>query len=276
MHRLITGLGLCLAIVACEARTPEPKVEQPAEQSPPAARSPQPAGASAAEPAVDDELPQVAGIHYLELVTAGADPEAELPMIVALHGLGDTPEGFRGLLAGFDRPVRVILPRALDPHEPGWSWFPLRAADEDIEQLAQGIADAARRLAPAIARLSVDRPTTGKPIVVGFSQGGMLSFTLAVHHPELFSAAFPVGGWLPEPLWPSAKVDAGAAPPIVAFHGDADRAVRYEPTKAAVEQLEQAGYRVELRTYEGVGHAIPQPMHADLMSALRAALDRSE
>jgi phospholipase/carboxylesterase len=275
MHRvrvLVGLLGLALAFgLACEARAPEPAPAQPAGEPAPA---PAPAPSEPAlAPVVVEALPRAGEIHYLELVTAGADPDSPLPMIVAIHGLGDSPQGFRTLLETFDQPARVILPRALDAYEEGWSWFPIRARDRDVEALAQGIARAADALAPAIAELSKTRPTIGKPIVTGFSQGGMLSFELAVHHGELFSAALPIGGWLPEPLWPLAiDGNAAEAPPIVAFHGDADAAVPYEPTKLAVDRLRELGYRVDLETYAGVGHMISPEIYADVMDALRERL----
>jgi phospholipase/carboxylesterase len=270
MHKCVLILASTLAwtLLACEARAPEPVAVQPAAESTP------PPTPAASEPALEakvvDELPRVGEIHYLELVTANADPESPLPMIVAIHGLGDSPQGFRTLLEQFDRPARVILPRALDAHDEGWSWFPIRARDRDIDALARGIDHAADVLAPAIAQLTRQRPTIGKPIVTGFSQGGMLSFALAVEHGELFTAALPIGGWLPDPLWPTSA--NASAPPILAFHGDADAAVRYEPTKLCVEQLRGLGYRAELRTYVGVGHMISPDIHADLLQSLREQL----
>ncbi|KIG15834.1 Phospholipase/carboxylesterase family protein [Enhygromyxa salina] len=260
----------CLAMLACEARTPEPSAQHPVKTAPaPAAVSTSPA------PANPNELQQLAGVHFLEFVTAGADPAAELPMIIAIHGLGDSPEGFRGLLQGFDQPARVIVPRGLDAHGPGWSWFPIRVSNvssEDLQELAAGIERAANTLAPMIEQLAATRPTTGKPIVTGFSQGGMLSFTLAIQHPQLLSAALPIGGWLPEPLWPAKAAADTAMIPIIAFHGDADDRVPYPATVTAVDHLKQSGFVVELHSYAGVGHTIPRPMHADLMNALRTNL----
>ncbi len=274
MRRFAALSVLCL--IACEPKAPEPRSQQPSKpvEAPPQPKPP--AEPASADPTTAAELPEVAGVHYLELVTAGADPNAELPMIIAIHGLGDSPEGFQSLLADFDRPARVILPRALDPHEPGWSWFPIRARDADVEGLAAGIDHAADTLAPAIAELSKQRPTRGKPILTGFSQGGMLSFALAVEHGELFSVALPVGGWLPPPLWPKPDADPKLAPPIIAFHGDADRAVKLEPTEDAVKHLQSAGYAVQLEVYAGVGHAIPPDIRADLFDAIRSALDQGE
>ncbi|PRQ06286.1 alpha/beta hydrolase [Enhygromyxa salina] len=260
------------SLTACEARSPEPTAQHPIKAEP----APPPVAASPASPDAD-RFQQIAGVHYLEFVTAGADPQATLPMIIAIHGLGDAPEGFRGLLEGFDQPARVIVPRGLDAHGPGWSWFPIRVSEVqggDMRALAVGIERAADKLAPMIEALVAARPTTGKPIVTGFSQGGMLCFTLAVQHPELLSAALPISGWLPEPLWPTATADA-AAIPIFAFHGDADAIVPYPATVTAVAHLEQLGYQVQLQGYPEIGHAISQAMHTDLLEALRASLATS-
>ncbi len=279
-HALRAALGLCtvLCTVLCTALalssacTPQPATEARTEQAPSPSTAPAPTSQAAPTNslATPSELPEIEGVHYLEVLTGGAEAGDTLPMIVAIHGLGDSPEGFASLLANFDQPARVILPRGLDPQPPGWSWFPLRARDPDVDTLAEGIAAATDTLAPAIAALAELRPTRGRPIVTGFSQGGMLAFTMAVRHGDLISAAFPVGGWLAPPLMPGPDVDPSTLPPIHAFHGDADKAVQYAPTLEAVEALRAAGIEVELSTYEGVGHAIPAPMHADLSAALRA------
>src|SRR5689334_2813394 len=136
MHRHVRVLALALALtstLACDSRAPEPAAARPAADPAPSPAPVEPP--PKAEPVGVDELPRVGEIHYLEFVTAGADPESPLPMIVAIHGLGDSPQGFRSLLEGFDRPARVILPRGLDVEGEGWSWFPIRARDPDVEGL---------------------------------------------------------------------------------------------------------------------------------------------
>jgi phospholipase/carboxylesterase len=208
-----------------------------------------------------DEGQSAGELRYVERVLGGADPNAALPMVVAIHGLGDDPENFAHVFDQFTEPVRVILPRGIDRTEGGgWSWFPLRARDADVDALARGIRDSADKLAVAIGELQKTRKTRGKPIVTGFSQGGMLSFALAVLHPDVVGVALPVGGWLPPPLWPQQKL---AAAPIVAFHGTEDGAVAYAATKDAVDHLAKLGLAAELRTYEGVGHVITPEIQRD-------------
>ena len=165
----------------------------------------------------------------------------------------------------------MILPRGLDPvGGDGWSWFPIRARSTDVAGLSQGIAAAGERLTAHVRELVATRPTRGKPIVTGFSQGGMLSFYLAVKAPELFAAAIPVGGWLPPPLLPG-RAPAGA-PPIVALHGEADTAVKYEPTRTAVERLQDLGWSATLKSWPEVGHAIPPSVRRELFHQLQRAL----
>lgn len=260
--------ALLLLLLACEA-TPAP-TPAPAPPAPAPRTAPQVTPSASATPDAEPPPPivtfdEAAGLHYREVVLGSTDPAQPLPMLVAIHGLGDAPDNFRHLLDHFPEPARLILPRGLEPTEGGgWSWFPIRARDPDVEALAAGIATAATRIAAGLRELQARRPTIGKPIVTGFSQGGMLTFTLAVHHPDVVGHAIAVGGWLPPPLWPEAKAKQTAYPPLFALHGTADQAVVYEPTQRAIEALKALGFSAELTSYEGVGHMIPPPMRRDL------------
>lgn len=269
-------LLLVAALAACE-----PAVQPAAASAPPVsarsrapapapapAKSPPPAPAPAPPPSPYREL---AGVEYVELVTGKADPEARLPLVVAIHGLGDRPDRFADLVADLPVAARVVLPRGLDPVEDGgFSWFPIRARSGDVSGLSGGIARAGDTLVPFVRELVAARPTVGKPVVTGFSQGGMLSFYLAVRAPELFAAAFPVGGWLPPPLWPRAKPEV--APPIFALHGAADNAVKLAPTEEAVDHLQQLGWSARLKAWPDVGHAIPPTMRRELHQRIETAL----
>ncbi|MCX4240096.1 alpha/beta hydrolase [Paraliomyxa miuraensis] len=260
--------------LACEISSPPPPVEP---RTPPAADPNEQAIVPTAvepipEPPPEPPWPTAAGLAYREVVLNATDPEQPLPMIVALHGLGDAPDNFRHVFDDFPEPVRVILPRGLDPvPDGGWSWFPVRARNPDVEALSSGIAHASDRIAEGIRELSQSRPTVGKPIVTGFSQGGILTFTLAVHHPDVVGHAVAVAGWLPPPLWPKGKGD-GPRPPLHALHGTADVAVPFEPTKAAIDELEALGLPASLTVYDGVGHAIPPSMRRDLHDRLGDAV----
>jgi phospholipase/carboxylesterase len=275
----VTITSRLLAVTFCVFACGEPRASTHGDPPPAATTNPpeQPGAAAGSEGplATEPELPLAANLHYLEIVLGDANPEDPLPMIVAIHGLGDDPENFGHVLETFQEPARLILPRGLDPRDAGgWSWFPFRARDPDVDALASGIDRASDEIAKGIAVLVTERPTLGKPVVTGFSQGGMLSFALAVDHPELVSAALPVGGWLPPPLLPAGKAPTDA-PTILAFHGTDDTAVRHEPTLQSVAQLVERGWHVTLKSYDGVGHVITPEIHRDLTDGLVDAIRKA-
>ena len=268
------SLTLLLSLAGCDRPAPPPATD-PSSPAPSAAPS-QPAAVEApvaSEAPSKPAGPPVAGeLRYVERILGDAKPEDALPMIVAIHGLGDDPENFSHLFDTYGGTARLILPQGVDPAEVGgWSWFPIRARSQDTQALADGIRSSADKIAVAIEALKTSRPTVGEPIVTGFSQGGMLAFTLAVHHPEQVGFAIPIGGWLPPPLWPDSG-PSDAHPRVVALHGTADNAVLYEPTKQGVEALAAKGYAVELKSYEGVRHAIPPQERTDFFDLLDDAL----
>jgi len=160
----------------------------------------------------------------------GVDPASELPLVMAIHGLGDRPENFAPVLSDLDEPARLIVPRGLSAYGDGFSWFPFRGELRE-EALERGVRASAQALAKALEALQKTRPTRGRPIVTGFSQGGALSFALAVLHPTSVAASIPVGGWVAFPL--PKEAPAAPRPPITALHGAADSLIPVSPTRAA-------------------------------------------
>jgi phospholipase/carboxylesterase len=191
--------------------------------------------------------------------------------VILIHGLGDRPRpDWLASANGTDAPLRLIMPQAPTPYHNGFAWFPYRVGDNEPEALGRGIAAAEAQLARAIAVLSERRPTRGRAVVMGFSQGGMLSFALALRHPELVALSLPMSGFLPEPLWPADKPKGKRFPRIAAVHGDADEIVPIEPARRLVAELERLGYPASLREYPGVGHSVTPAMESYAVELLTA------
>lgn len=206
---------------------------------------------------------------YLEAVTGGARPDEVLPLVVAIHGFGDRPEDFSSLADGFSGRARWIFPRGFEAQGGGHAWFPIRFRDGKAEALASGLEAASRRMAGLIEQLQRERPSRRPVIVTGFSQGGMMSFALAVQDEPVVDAALPVSGWLPASMIPN---DRRVAVPIVALHGADDRIVPFDATKEAVARLGAQTDDLEFIPFEGVGHSITPKMRALLFERLLSAL----
>jgi phospholipase/carboxylesterase len=211
-------------------------------------------------------------LEFIEIGRAGAvDPDA--PLVVAVHGLGDRPENLAELYRDISAPCRLVLPRGPIPYGDGSSWFDIDIPYAPDAALGGRIGAAADRVAALIDHLKATRALRGKPVVTGFSQGGMISFAVAVRHPESVGLAVPLSGALPEAALPESPV-GGTKPSVRAFHGTADALVPIDFARRTVAALAAAGYDAELTEYEGVGHTVSGAMRRDALAVIEAALGR--
>lgn len=251
-------LVLTVALAGCNR-------DKPAEPTPIAASSPATAAAQRA--------PETSRVRYIERMTGGANTSDRVPVVIAIHGLGDRPESFGSIFDGMTARARLILPYGLSSYSDGFSWFPI--SNLEPKALAEGTTHAANELALMIASLEKSRPLQGKPIVTGFSQGGMLSFTLAVLHPERIGEALPIAGLLAPPLYPSSWPMGKVMPRVHAFHGDADNRVPIAGGRDTVRSLSGVGFTATLVEYPNVRHSVSSEMRRDWMAALQGAVERA-
>ena len=213
-------------------------------------------------------------LEYLEYLSAGADTKEKLPVVLAIHGLGDSPGNYIGLYETLPIEARIIAPRAPTSYGPGFSWFSIRIPFRANKSLGEGIGAAADLIGNLIDWLSVNVPMKGKPVVTGFSQGGMISFAVAVRHPEKIRAAIPVSGAIPPSLLEGKPPLASKSVVIRALHGDVDDMVPIEPARKTVSLLREKGWDAQLKEYPGRGHTIDDSMQSDLFGLIKAAIAR--
>ena len=241
-------------------------------------RKPAPPAGSAVAPPPQVEVPgstirgEIAGVRYLEHMTGGARADERVPMIVALHPMGGDPADLLQLLRRYHRRARLILPYG---HPSGGMYIWYDSVSEDVA--APLVTREADRIAAALDALVAARPTVGKPLVTGFSQGGIMTFALAVTHPEALAAAFPISGLLPPSLYPSAALSSGprpaTLPPVAAFHGASDLAVPTRGARASIAELRRVGYTAELREYAGVEHDTSDEEEGEIMERMGRTAD---
>ncbi|MCA9631220.1 MAG: hypothetical protein KC766_26340, partial [Myxococcales bacterium] len=151
----LTALSLGLAIVGCgRGGTPD---RDSASASVGGAASAGRAPASGAHFRTQKAPPEPA-LRYLTFQLGGAREEEELPLLIAVHGLGDTPQNFSRWLLSLDLKLRLVVPEAPDPYGHGYSWFPYREHRTEHE-LATGIAASRDRLERLLEQLERRFPT---------------------------------------------------------------------------------------------------------------------
>jgi phospholipase/carboxylesterase len=184
---------------------------------------------------------------WIEIVTADADPEARLPLVIALHGRGGRAEGMARVMRRLNVPARVIVPRGTVKVKSGDAWF-RQNVRTDSEDLIDAVRRSSKRLGRLIKRAVRTRPTCGPIAIVGISQGGMLAIAYAADHPENVSVAVPIAAWVPRELWPQKPVT------VTAFHGTADEHVPINWAKEMIDMMAARGDRARIVPQEGVGH----------------------
>lgn len=194
-------------------------------------------------------------------------------MLILLHGKLGRPEYIHGTFEGVSTPARVIVPRGV-PMGPGFVWWDLHQQDHFDLAFARAANEAARRMGAFIHRVVQEKPTLGKPVIAGFSQGGYITYTLVVREPALVNTAFPMSAALPPSLVPEAWPPGAPKPTIHAFHGVQDNIVPVQLDRASVASLRALGVPITLNEYPNLAHAFGPLEMSEVLPQVDAALRR--
>lgn len=193
-------------------------------------------------------------------------------MLVYLHGRGSTPQAPRGSIYGLRTPVRLIMPYAPERFGDGFAWMPVSAAHGESPALVAALQARVRTLEDAMREWRRKHPTRGRPIVLGFSQGGIVAMTLALHHPESVARVVAMAAWVPPSLLPGPAEPYDVRAPIFALHGARDPILSAARTRRLVEQLSALGHPVTYEEFASLGHEADAAMYARVRQLLEAAL----
>jgi predicted esterase len=202
------------------------------------------------------------GLRTIERLSPHSSGVDNLPLLVVLHSRGATPEGASALHNALREPARVLTPAAPGRLGDGYAWFEEHLGTKDQDELAREIQRVGPVLAGFIREAMRCRPTQGRPVVTGSSQGGTMALYLASWYPGLISGAVAVNGWLPEQLWKTPMA------PTVILSGTRDTTVDPDRTQAYALEMKRRGAPVEFATYDS-GHSIS----ADLGRAWKASVN---
>jgi len=190
-------------------------------------------------------------------IPAGDGP---FPTIIALHGWGASAHDLIGLAPIFDGGRSIVLcpqgPLAFQagPGQVGYGWFPLTGGGEaDPAEVEAGIEKLERFLDKAIDALAVERR---KIAILGFSQGGVMAYALALHHPGTYAGLVALSSWLPDAMAESVPANPELANlPTLVIHGTRDGMISIDLARESRDALAKLGVSATYREYE-MGHEI--------------------
>lgn len=177
-------------------------------------------------------------------------------LVVLLHGVGASAEDMRPLaqaLAPSLEDAEFLIPDGFSPFDgggPGRQWFSIRGVDEANRPAR--VSDAAAAVDLWLDRELKARNLAGDQLVlVGFSQGAILSQSLALHRTPAPTVVSIAGR-----LAVSDSKPALGRPRLLLIHGTADRVMPFPLAQQSADGLRQRGAEVEVRAIDGLGHGI--------------------
>jgi len=196
----------------------------------------------------------------MELVHTVYEPAGEgpHPTILALHGWGANAMDLLGLapyLAGGR--FLVLCPQGetevpLGPMT-GYGWFPIPTSGLPAPAACAAGADDARHfLDAALRRYPV---ATNKLVILGFSQGGVIAYALALAEPERFAGLVALSSWLPAAVTERLALAPRDQLPTLVHHGTRDDMIEIARGRESVEALRRLRVPVTYREF-GMGHEI--------------------
>jgi phospholipase/carboxylesterase len=196
-------------------------------------------------------------------------------LLVVLHGLGDSLEGFKFLPEILQIPgLNYLLINAPDPYFTGYSWYEINAAMQTMES---GVVRSRGLLFQLMKEIKHHGFIPSHVGVLGFSQGCLMSLDLACRYPETLGAIVGISGYAshlaeyPEKLSPVAREQK-----ILVTHGSEDPMLPIEQTKAQVKALKGMGMNIEWKTYRKEHTIEPRQEVADIRAFLLRTLCRED
>jgi phospholipase/carboxylesterase len=183
-------------------------------------------------------------------------------LVVFLHGYGADGADLLGLadVLGPHLPgVAFVAPDAPEPCVGGGfgcQWFPIPWIDGSAQAAADAGLDASVADLDAFldARLAEEGLTADRLVLVGFSQGAMMSLHVAPRRPEAVAGVVAISGRLLRP--DRLEAEAQVKPPVLLMHGDQDPVVPFGDMAKAGDALVAAGVQTYGHVMRGAGHGI--------------------
>lgn len=207
------------------------------------------------------------GMALKYMVQQPSEKTAKPPVVILLHGYGSNELDLFELKSIFPKNYLVISARAPYPvGTQGYQWFSIGEANKSGE-IEHSRTLVVKFISEITSKYKADREHV---VLMGFSQGAMMSYEVGLLNPGLVSGIAPLSGR----LFGHLKQDIKASSPqlkklkIFIAHGTADERIKFAEGKAANDYLKSIGLNPEFHEYPGMGHSISNDVLRDLVKWL--------
>lgn len=181
------------------------------------------------------------------------------PLLLLLHGYGSNEEDLFSFASELPEDYYVVSARApFDLSYSSYAWYAINFDADENKFSDIGQARASRDI---IARF-IDELVTNYPIdaenvtLIGFSQGCILSYAVALSYPEKVQRVVAMSGyWNPEIAVDDYLENDFSQLRIFASHGTVDQVIPVEWARKSIPALQVLGIKVVFKEYM-VGHGV--------------------
>ncbi|MBM3875187.1 MAG: serine esterase [Verrucomicrobia bacterium] len=162
-------------------------------------------------------------------------------LMVVLHGLGDSMEGYRWLPHELNLPwLNYLLVNAPDDYFGGFAWY------EFPGDASAGIERSTAMLFELLdARRARGFPTE-HTMLFGFSQGSLMTVEVGLRYPHRFAGLVGISGYVHEPAALLAEMSAVARDQrLLITHGLSDPLIPFALVREQVNELKAEGLHIE-------------------------------
>lgn len=187
------------------------------------------------------------------------------PLLLLLHGYGSNEEDLFSFASELPQEYYVVSARApydLQPY--GHAWYAITFdADQnkfsDDDQAIESRDLIARFIDELVSELPIDSENV---TLIGFSQGTILSYAVALSYPEKIKRVVALSGYLNTEILASGYENKDFINlEMYISHGTQDQVIPVDWARKAPEALKSLGIEVDYREYP-IGHGVsPQNFH---------------
>jgi phospholipase/carboxylesterase len=189
------------------------------------------------------------------------------PLVIFMHGYGSNELDLFGINYALSKDYNYLSVRApVSLGEDRYQWFTKNPQSADYDGVTVDLKRSGESLSQFIEQATQKYHTqASKVFLVGFSQGAMMTYEVALRHPQQVGGIAALSGKVLPVLKSELKPDP-ALKDLQVFigHGNADPRVPYSGATEANSYLKALGLKPELHAYAGVGHTISQEEVGDL------------
>ena len=217
-------------------------------------------------------------LPLIHLVRQPKNEAGTPPLLLLLHGFGSNEHDLYGLAPFLDKRFLIISVRAPNTLGPGsYAWFEVNFTPQGpVINPEQAEASRETLITFIKAAITAYGSDPKQVYLMGFSQGAIMSASVALTQPELVAGAVLMSGRiLPEiqPLIASKEELAGL--PFIVVHGTADTVLSITYGRASRELLSSLPVDLTYHEYP-TGHEVSQKSLSDVTTWQTEQLDNAE